>query len=70
MLHHDERAANVLARGPAKPDDIENARRGTLEARATEQAPAEQAIDELETAYQTIRDDVGELERIVRAKRS
>jgi hypothetical protein len=70
MLHHDERAANVLARGPAKPDDIENARRGTLEARATEQAPAEQAIDELETAYQTIRDDVGQLERIVRAKRS
>lgn len=70
MLHHDERAANALARGPAKPDDIENARRGTLEARATEQSPAERAIGEVETAYQAIRDDLGELERIVRAKRS
>jgi hypothetical protein len=70
MLHHDERAANVLARGPAKPDDIENARRGTLEARATEEAGAERANGELEAAYQTIRDDVGELERIVRAERS
>ena len=70
MLHHDERAANVLARGPAKPDDIENARRGTLEARARGRAPGERAITDLEAAYQTIRDDVGELERIVRAKRS
>jgi hypothetical protein len=70
MLHHDERAANVLARGPAKPDDIENARRGTLEARVTEQASAERAVGEIETAYQAIRDDLGELERIVRAKRS
>lgn len=70
MLNHDERAANVLARGPAKPDDIENARRGTLEARATAQSPGQQAIGEIETAYQTIRDELGELERIVRAKRS
>ena len=70
MLHHNERAANALARGPAKPDDIENARRGTLEARATGRAPGERAIGELEAAYQTIRDDVGALERIVRAKRS
>jgi hypothetical protein len=27
MPQHDERPANALARGPAKPDDIERARR-------------------------------------------
>ena len=48
MAHHDERAANVLARGPAKSDDIENARRGAAEARATERSHAEQAIGEID----------------------
>jgi hypothetical protein len=65
MPHHDERPANVLARGPAKPDDIENARRGTAEARATEDLHAQRAIGEIETACETIRDDLGELKRLV-----
>jgi hypothetical protein len=68
MPHHDERPPNVLARGPAKPADIENARRGTVEARATEHSNAQQAIGEIEAACETIRDDLGELKRIVRER--
>jgi hypothetical protein len=70
MPHHDERAPSVLARGPAKPDDIENARRGTAEARGSEHVHAREAIGEIETACQTMREELGELERIVAAKRS
>jgi hypothetical protein len=69
MPHHDERAASVLARGPAKPDDIENARRGTAEARASEQSQAREAFGELETACRTMREDLSELERLVAAQR-
>ena len=69
MPHHDERAPSVLARGPAKPDDIESARRGTVEARASEQSQARKAVGELETACRTMREELGELERIVAAKR-
>jgi hypothetical protein len=70
MPHHDERAPSVLARGPAKPDDIENARRGTAEARASERSHAREAFGEIETACRTMRDELGALERIVAAKRS
>jgi hypothetical protein len=70
MPHHEERAANALAHGPAKTDDIESARRGTAEARTTEGAHAEQAIAEMETACQTIRDDLDELKRAVRTDKS
>jgi hypothetical protein len=70
MAHHDERPANVLARGPAKPDDIENARRGTVEARAAEQSHARQAIVEIETACETLREELGELTRSMGAERS
>jgi hypothetical protein len=70
MSHHQERAANALAKGPAKTDDIESARRGTVEARATENAPAEQAIGEIETACAAMQDDLSELKRIVRDTRA
>lgn len=70
MPHHDERAPQKLARGPAKPDDIEKARRGTLEARAAEEAHAHQAIGEIESACDTIREDLSELKRIVATERS
>jgi hypothetical protein len=69
MPRHDERPPNALARGPAKPDDIENARRGTVEARATERSHAEQAIGDIETACDTIREDLGELKRMVATER-
>jgi hypothetical protein len=70
MAHHDERRANVLARGPAKPDDIENARRGTIAARASDRSGAEHAIGEIEGACATIREDLDELKRLVRAERA
>ena len=70
MAHHDERPPNVLARGPAKPDDIENARRSAVEARAAEASHAQQAIGEIETACETLREELGELTRVVAAERS
>jgi enamine deaminase RidA (YjgF/YER057c/UK114 family) len=66
MPHHQERTASALARGPAKTDDIESARRGTAEAHTPAEAHAQQAIAEIETACQTIRDDLDELKRTVR----
>jgi hypothetical protein len=69
MPHHQERAASALARGPAKTDDIETARRATTEARPGE-AHAKQAIGEIETACETIRGDLDELKRIVHRDRA
>jgi hypothetical protein len=73
MPHHDERTANALAHGAAKPDDIERARRdiGAAEARSAPPAPRaarpgpgmESAIGEMETACQTLRADLEELKR-------
>ena len=65
MPQHQERAANALARGPAKTDDIEGARRATTEARPGE-VHARQAIGDIETACESIRHDLDELKRIVR----
>jgi F0F1-type ATP synthase epsilon subunit len=70
MPHHEERPASVLARGAAKPDDIESARRGTVEARASEESHAREAIGEIETACETLREELGALERMVAAERS
>jgi hypothetical protein len=70
MPHHQERTASSLAHGPAKADDIERVRRETEGARAARGTHAEHAIDEMETACQTIRDDLSELKRIVGATRS
>jgi hypothetical protein len=69
MPHHHERAASALARGPAKTDDIEGARRATAQARPGE-AEAKQAIGEIETACESIRADLDELKRIVRTEPS
>jgi hypothetical protein len=68
MPHHQERAASALAHGPAKTDDIETARRATAAARPDE-VHAREAIGEIETACQTIRDDLDELKRVVHAGR-
>jgi hypothetical protein len=65
MPHHHERTASALAHGPAKADDIERVRRDTAEARVAGDAHVDQAIDEMETACDTIRGDLSELKRIV-----
>jgi hypothetical protein len=67
MLHHEERPATALAHGPAKPDDIERVRRdvGAAEASDTSELRVERALGEMEAACQTIRDDLGELERVI-----
>jgi hypothetical protein len=69
MPHHQERAANALARGSAKTDDIEGARRATVEARPDE-VNARQAIGEIETACDSIREDLDDLKRIVHTERA
>ena len=69
MPQHQERAANALARGPAKTADIEGARRATVEARPDE-VHARQAIGEIETACDSIRHDLDELKRIVHTGRT
>jgi hypothetical protein len=55
MPHHDERPANALAHGPAKPDDIERARR------EVGSAEAQQAVASVQAAAETLRDDLAEL---------
>jgi len=60
MPHHQERSASALARGTAKTDDIERARRD-----ATTAEPAEtrvrRRLDEIESSTASIRDEVNEL---------
>ena len=60
MPHHQERPASALARGTAKTDDIERARRD-----ATTAEPAEtrvrRRLDEIESSAASIRDEVNEL---------
>ena len=60
MPHHQERPASALARGTAKTDDIERARRD-----ATTAEPAEtrvlRRLDEIESSTASIRDEVNEL---------
>jgi hypothetical protein len=71
MLHHEERPANALAHGPAKCDDIERVRRnvGTAEASETPEPRVERALGEMEAACETIRDDLGELKRVIGSER-
>lgn len=57
MRHHDERPANALAHGPAKPDDIERARR------EVGSAEAQHAVDTVQAAAETLREDLAELTR-------
>jgi len=55
MAQHDERPANALARGPAKPDDIDRARR------EVETAEVQHAVAELEAAAATLRADLADV---------
>jgi hypothetical protein len=57
MPHHDERPPNALAKGPAKPDDIERARR------EVGSAEAQHAVATVEAAAVTLRDDLAELRK-------
>jgi hypothetical protein len=57
MPHHDERPPNTLAKGPAKPDDIERARR------EVGSAEAHHAVETVQAAAQTLRHDLAELRR-------
>ena len=67
MPHHQERAPSALARGTAKSDDIERARRN-----ATAAEPAEtrvrRRLDEIDSTTARIRDEVSELEGGVATK--
>jgi len=71
MLHHEERPATTLARGPAKSDDIERVRRdvGTAEACDTSEPRVERVLGEMEAACETLRDDLGELKRAIGSER-
>jgi hypothetical protein len=67
MPHHQERAPSALAHGPAKTDDIERARRDVTaaEPRQVRDVQAGRALDEMEAACETIREDVSELKRVI-----
>jgi hypothetical protein len=60
MPHHQERPASALARGTAKTDDIERARRDATTAEPAE-ARVRRRLDEIESSTASIRDEVGEL---------
>jgi hypothetical protein len=67
MPHQEERSASALAHGPAKPGDIERARRD-VEAAVGERAfgEVERALGEVEATCQSIRDDLSGLKRAPR----
>jgi hypothetical protein len=69
-MQHHERPATSLAHGPAKPDDIERARRdvSTAEAHDPTGAEVERAVGELEIACQSIHDDLNTLRRALARK--
>lgn len=64
MPHHEEKSASALARGPAKPGDIERARReiGTADADSAI-GDMERAVGEVEAACRGLRDDLSTLKR-------
>jgi hypothetical protein len=69
-MQHHERPATALAHGPAKPDDIERARRDvtTAEAHDPTARDVERAVGELEVACQSIHDDLDALRRALATK--
>ena len=72
MPHHEERPANALAHGPAKPSDIERVRREMARAEAqdaTREPVVERAIGEMAAACQAIRNDLNEIERALPTER-
>jgi hypothetical protein len=70
MLDHEERPASALAHGPAKSEDIERSRRdvAAAEDHASGAPKVKRAVREMETACETIREDLDELKRTVAAK--
>jgi hypothetical protein len=70
MLDHTERPASALAHGPAKSEDIERARRdvAAAEDRASGAPEVNRAVHEMETACETIREDLDKLKRAVAPK--
>jgi hypothetical protein len=67
LRSHREAPAGKLARGPAKPDDIERLRQ-ELDETASPEIRAERKLDEVEAACDTIRADVDELKRVIAAE--
>jgi HAMP domain-containing protein len=67
LQKHREPPAGKLARGPAKPEDIERLRH-ELDETASPEIRAERKLDEVEAACQTIREDVDELKRVIAAE--
>ncbi len=67
MPHHQERAPSTLARGTAKSDDIERARRDVTTAEPAE-ARVRRRLDEIESSTASIRDEVSELKGVVATK--
>ena len=63
MPHHQERPASALARGMAKSDDIERARRDATTAEPAE-ARVRRRLDEIESSTASIRDEVSELKGV------
>jgi hypothetical protein len=66
MPHHQERTPGALARGTAKSDDIERARRDVTTAEPAE-ARVRRRLDEIESSTASIRDEVSELKGAVAA---
>jgi hypothetical protein len=67
MPRHQERAPSALARGTAKSDDIERARRDVTAAEPAE-TRLRRRLDEVDATTARIRDEVNELEGIVSTK--
>ena len=63
MPHHQERPASAPARGMAKSDDIERARRDATTAEPAE-ARVRRRLDEIESSTASIRDEVSELKGV------
>ena len=68
MLDHEQRPAEVLAHGPAKPDDIERVRRDveTAKDRVAPERPVERAVADIEAACHTIREDLSHIREATR----
>jgi hypothetical protein len=67
MAEHDQPPASKLARGPAKPEDIDRIRHDLDERSPT--ARAERTLTDVEAASETIRRDVDELKRVIESER-
>jgi chromosome segregation ATPase len=67
MPRHQERPPTALARGTAKSDDIERARRDATTAEPAE-ARVRRRLDEVEATTASIRDEMSELKGAIATK--